>query len=215
MVSIRWVLRQFPFIIGPWIDVFPLDEWNDTDEASQLYDGFHYALWKYRKALSTQSWKEIGYDLIHRNGFNGLIKIVKKCVYSPLKSHYFNQVLRHVNSIRCFKGTKLKAWTEVKKEEFEKEWFSQTIDVSFEDTKIACPILYDNLLKNIYGDYMTLPPLEKRVCKHSLFYCDLNHVKSASEILEELKTQGEMTRSEGKPLSIRVLIDELIHRKGF
>lgn len=88
-----WELRQFPFIIGPWVDIFPLDEWNSSEEVSELYDDYQYSLWKYRKALSTQSFREIWFDIIHRNGYNGLIKMVKKvCILLFgsffLKRHY-------------------------------------------------------------------------------------------------------------------------------
>lgn len=40
--------------------------------------------------------------------------------------------------------------------------FEQQIMVSFEDRTYPIPIGYDNLLKTIYHDYMTLPPLKKR-----------------------------------------------------
>ena len=43
-----WELRQFPFIIGPWIDIFPLDEWEENKEVADLYNDAHYALWNYR-----------------------------------------------------------------------------------------------------------------------------------------------------------------------
>ena len=59
------------------------------------------------------------------------------------------------------------------------------------------------------------PPVEKRVSTHNLFYCDLNHRKSSDEILEELKQNVDMTKTEASPLSFKVLLDELMHRKGF
>jgi len=210
-----WELRQFPFIIGPWVDIFPIDQWNDSVEASKLYDDYHYALWKYRKALSTQSWKEIGYDIIHHNGYNGLIKMVKKCVYSPFKKRYLNNSLKVMASVENFQGQYLKDWSHVKKMVYKKEWFLEVIDVPFEDTTICCPTSYDEMLTYEYGDYMTPPPIEKRASTHNLFYCDLNHKKSSDAILEELKQRGEMTKTEAAPLSLKVLVNELIHRKGF
>ena len=43
-----WEYSQFPFIIGPWIDVFPIDEGDIDDEhANRALERFHYAMWKY------------------------------------------------------------------------------------------------------------------------------------------------------------------------
>ena len=39
--------------------------------------------------------------------------------------------------------------------------------VSFEDTSIAVPSDCDAYLRNIYGDYMVLPPIEKRFSSHA------------------------------------------------
>lgn len=37
-----------------------------------------------------------------------------------------------------------------------------TIDMPFEDTTIRMPNQYDHILRKIYGDYMQMPPVEKR-----------------------------------------------------
>lgn len=56
---------------------------------------------------------------------------------------------------------------------FSYDSFSKTIDVKFEDTTIAVPIKYDEYLKKDFGDYMKLPPIEKRVT-HKPYIFDLN-----------------------------------------
>ena len=40
--------------------------------------------------------------------------------------------------------------------------------LDFEDDKFQCPKDYDKFLRSIYGDYMQLPPEEKRVCTHGI-----------------------------------------------
>ena len=42
------------------------------------------------------------------------------------------------------------------------EYFDNPIDASFEDGKFYMSPNYDEMLTQIYGDYMTLPPKEKR-----------------------------------------------------
>lgn len=50
---------------------------------------------------------------------------------------------------------------------FPKEYLDNMIEVDFEGDKFKVPERYDDVLKAIYGDYMKLPPVEKRVCRHN------------------------------------------------
>lgn len=47
-----------------------------------------------------------------------------------------------------------------------KEWFEKAILVPFEDTYFYAPMEYDKYLRTYYGDYMILPPEDKRVPYH-------------------------------------------------
>ena len=49
---------------------------------------------------------------------------------------------------------------------FEASTFEQRINVPFENINVAVPKDYDTALRRIYGDYMTLPPEEKRIPRH-------------------------------------------------
>lgn len=49
------------------------------------------------------------------------------------------------------------------KERLERNWFKNLIDYNFEDTTFPGPADYDPYLKHLYGDYMTIPPVEKQV----------------------------------------------------
>lgn len=50
-----------------------------------------------------------------------------------------------------------------KKEIWSKETMLPTIEIDFEDGKFPCYKNYDIYLSNLYGDYMKLPPEEKRI----------------------------------------------------
>ncbi|MEG1144182.1 MAG: LicD family protein [Clostridium sp.] len=47
------------------------------------------------------------------------------------------------------------------------DWCETTVDLDFEGMKFMAPKGYRHVLKQIYGDYKTLPPEEKRVPAHS------------------------------------------------
>lgn len=49
-----------------------------------------------------------------------------------------------------------------------KEWFDSSVPADFEDTKFLIPGNSDAILKQIYGNYMELPPVEKRILKHGI-----------------------------------------------
>lgn len=48
-----------------------------------------------------------------------------------------------------------------------REWFENIIKLEFESRCYNAPIGYDGLLKRLFGDYMILPPEEKRIPHHA------------------------------------------------
>lgn len=52
---------------------------------------------------------------------------------------------------------------------FPKSWFNESINLTFEELSISVPKKYDNILSQLYGDYMVPPPVEKQISHHS---CD-------------------------------------------
>ena len=49
---------------------------------------------------------------------------------------------------------------------WKKEFFDETVYLKFEDFKVPAPIGYDEILRAQYGDYMQLPPEDKRKPHH-------------------------------------------------
>ena len=69
-----------------------------------------------------------------------------------------------------------------KKEIFPKKWFDDIVQLEFEGLKVNAPKDYDLWLTQVYGDYMQLPPEEKRVGHHYVEICDLD--KSYKEYIK-------------------------------
>lgn len=53
-----------------------------------------------------------------------------------------------------------------KRDVFPKMWISEGTYLEFEGKKFCVPTQYDKYLKQLYGDYMKLPPKEKQVTHH-------------------------------------------------
>ena len=51
---------------------------------------------------------------------------------------------------------------------FDKDLFRNVEPIPFEDGRFLAPVEYDRILTMLYGDYMQLPPEEKRVSNHGL-----------------------------------------------
>lgn len=45
-----------------------------------------------------------------------------------------------------------------------RSWVGETVEKEFEGTMLMLPQNYDAMLKAMYGDYMKIPPKEKRKC---------------------------------------------------
>ncbi len=60
------------------------------------------------------------------------------------------------------------------KKRYKSEWFAKASFVEFEDRKMPIPVGYDGYLREAFGDYMELPPVEKRVAHHDCLYLDLD-----------------------------------------
>lgn len=90
-----------------------------------------------------------------------LKKVTQKVDTRKLIEHYEKDVQRYntreTHYITCAVGVQ-----GYKKNLCPREWFNSYIKLNFEDTEFSAIQEYDKLLSQSYGDYMQLPPLEKR-----------------------------------------------------
>lgn len=54
------------------------------------------------------------------------------------------------------------------RETISREWIVECVPLSFCGTLLSCPSRWQDYLKNLYGDYMKLPPVEKRSNRHGI-----------------------------------------------
>lgn len=59
--------------------------------------------------------------------------------------------------------------------EYPKEIFASAVRREFEGHLLPIPVGYDAYLRMAFGDYMALPPEEKRVCHHAFEVMDMDH----------------------------------------
>lgn len=176
-----WEFEHFPLILGVYIDVFPLDEIdsNQNIDEKEKYDKLSMRIIRAMKRPSkkqyAESWKH------PRRLLNYLIDAF---YYRPQRKKFMKEYLDCVDRIKAKKGRFLVSYEGPYGvgEIMPKEWFDDTIALPFEGRLIQAPSRYDEILKRIYGNYMELPPIEKRVSHHSHFFVDLNKGMSMDEI---------------------------------
>ena len=102
-----------------------------------------------------------------------IFKSMVKVILSPFPNdYYFKKVFEMLESRPLSKSENTGyTWGLYggKKIIFSSEWFTETVEVPFEDTIMRCPIGYDEMLSTQFGDYMKLPPEEKRISMHKPF----------------------------------------------
>ena len=81
------------------------------------------------------------------------------------------------------------------KKVYPRDLFDNLIEVEFMGRKYLCAKEYDNILSFEYGNYMQLPPIEKRVLTHHPIL--INFEKNFDELSEEEKTPVYETELKG------------------
>lgn len=179
--------RDVPCVYGLYIDIFPIDgtapdmaeakrllrkykQWNNKLDAALT----RHTLRQYLAlALKPKEWGRmavqtaaviIGRERVRRYIIHRLDSMARQYDYAT------------ATLVANYDG----AYRE--REIFPKAWTDTLCDKPFEHLTVKLPGNYDAYLKNIYTDYMQLPPEEQRVCHHLHDYLDLNKRVTEEEI---------------------------------
>lgn len=158
------------YAIGAWVDVFLLSYWaDDIDAAKQQFkeQQFYKSL---NKLFIGGNYREKKYKIIEI----GAAPIRGILTFFGVDSGYCCKKILAVDKHKSGEYMGNITWPEsFLKEHYKAEWFEELIEVPFESITCRIPKEYDSILTNFYGDYMTPPPVNKRV-RHNpeAFYTD-------------------------------------------
>ena len=149
--------------LGIGIDVFPMDDVPDNHDT--------FLKWNKKRKVLFLAWsiKQLRWSK-ERNLLNNVLMLFVRLLLLP-----FNLRTLAFFVDKYIKKTDGKGYNKVYEScdalkalnYQEKSNFDSYIDVEFEGEQFKAMIGYDNCLRNIYGDYMKLPPKEKQVSHHS------------------------------------------------
>ncbi len=154
---------------GVSMDIFPLDGCpkSKVKQKIQLVYAMIHALYR-TEIVPTKHGKMI------EMGGNLLLSLVKShkmrakiWMYAEKKMSKYSYEKSNLIKELCSAGP---YWNYV----YQKSWFCEQVWLPFENTFLPAPKGYHAYLSASHGDYMTLPPVEKRVAHHDALLLDVN-----------------------------------------
>lgn len=184
--------KSHAFVLGCNIDVFPLDI---TNQGMMSFS----TTWKnyfVRKGLLQA--KYAPFDIAGRlkavkNGHNGALigLALKPLTLFGKKQKYKKALMQFEQNYYQEEGDRYVSFTENGMYMFPKVWFDEFTMAPFEDVYVRLPKHYHEYLTYMYGDYMTPPPIEKRMINysHQKYYVNLNERVDFREAVRRKKTK--------------------------
>lgn len=178
-----WEYKEYPYLLGVYIDIFPLDCCNDTNWKC-LKKKYIEASLNWQRSLTRYCFRDFLRGIF---GFKVrfLMRLIADVVYyEPNNSHFTEEYEKIYSQVKSLSGGKYMSFCGPygANELCDKDWFSSIVEMPFEDTAINLPIGYDAYLTRVYGDYKTLPPENKRKTHHSRYYMNLKERLKIDEI---------------------------------
>ena len=138
--------------LGIWIDIFPMSYVKEDEKINKIIKNSPPK----RNIPKEKKWLNFREKFTWRilNLFN------IKSREENIEKYYEVISQKEQDSYLYMKG---KMWWNL----YKKDWIFPLKEIEFEGYKFLCPNNYHKYLTSYYGDYMKLPPLEKRIPSHS------------------------------------------------
>lgn len=148
-----------------WVDLFTIDELPEKNGAANMTLLLHKMV--YGMAMGHRYHLDYGkYSLFHKLAVGGMSAVGRLV---PMKLLF---KLQRLVALKDRRGrSELRYYSNYQPDflyvTLQRNWCDEIVDVDFCDTKLMASKHWHEVLTWIYGDYMTLPPKEKRVPSHS------------------------------------------------
>ena len=183
---------NIPAILGSFIDIFPLDG-ASSDTTVLAKDLLQFRRLANKLFVESKVFGEnmkaffkrlFNFQL--RTAWNELTLSYSKESKRKHIIHSLEKVMRRYDYNRCTKVGNYGGMWGIK-EFWDKSNFDSYILQNFESLQVRIPIGYDAILTKMYGNYMQLPPVEKRVSHHNVAYKNLIERKSLQQVYNIIK----------------------------
>lgn len=146
-----------------WIDIFPIDGMpEDDNECMKLYKKNR----RYKKLIFLKKQKLSTIFNNDKSRLYNCLRCVKKFLTYLLPTRYYVRKIIFLTKKYPYEKSSLVGnlvWGYGPQERMTKKESKTYIKTNFENIEVTMFKSYDKYLKNIYGNYMELPPQEKRI----------------------------------------------------
>ena len=154
---------------GMFVDIFPFDEYINDTKKIYRYKNIYKNIYKLNIFIKEPFETNNSFIKIIKNS----IKVILKLIFFPISIKDKKSIFEKLEHKRKLIGNKILCpnsnilglgldviyWNEF----YNKNDIFPLVEVEFESYKFLAPNNYDNFLRNAFGDYMKLPPLEQRI----------------------------------------------------
>ncbi len=183
--------KDVPCVYGLYIDIFPIDGApNDYEQARTMERRFTKIKNKLQAISTHNTFIDYMMLLIKPKEWG---RFVRKTIGFFFRSLYRKHLLQQLDAISYkhkYEDSTLVAvycGSYGPKEVFPKAWLDGNISFQFEGLDVDLPIGYDDYLRQYYGNYMQLPPEEKRISHHNKAYFNLRERESDEIVYRKAK----------------------------
>jgi len=150
-----------------FVDVMPMD----GTPVGKWTEKWHYLWMNFYKGMAYSA----DHTYISKDEKHKTLKKIMKPIASIFGAHFWGMCARRLALKRPYETSKFVQYgtANFKEGEITKEVYASEIRCKFENTTLSIPVGYDDYLRQLYGDYMQLPPEESRVPSHLFDIIDL------------------------------------------
>lgn len=149
--------------LGVNIDIFPLDTLPKSNVMSHI-TVFYFSLLKKMLTVKMVPLRK------SRSNAKNIQLLILKALLIFINYKYLVLIITKSRDVlsRFGNGTKFACYVGIYNDRdiYEPDVFDRQVNLNFEGLRVNAPESYSKVLTKIYGDYMKLPPLEKRITHH-------------------------------------------------
>ena len=186
-----WAQKEIPFLMGLFIDIFPLDRFANKEDLLNAQRKSGYLYYIYNGALSGQNFIGTLKTMIecfkHKEFRSGCYSVWRNMFLKSRVPELLNKWIEYEKTYVGGKGDWCCCVTQWEGKIFKSDWFVDTILMPFEDIFVVVPKDYDSYLTVLYDNWHRLPPPQDRINHEShCYYFNLREGLTLDEVKKRI-----------------------------